>query len=114
MLAKTIDTLIEGREIRLRSGHTHCVFDLHAMFGDLRGGRRREISGEGGDHKKSDGGKKGENQEFFFEEKHNTNTTPTNTKALSSGSRGSSNFTAIGCLAVPLGVDVAVERVDML
>jgi len=35
------------------------------MFGDLRGGRRREISGDGGDHKKSDGGKKGENQEFI-------------------------------------------------
>ena len=43
------------------------------MFSDLRGGRRREISGEGGDHKKSDGGKKGENQEFFLKK----NTTQT-------------------------------------
>jgi hypothetical protein len=86
------------------------------MFGDLRGGQRHEISGEGGDHKKSDGGKKGENQEFFRRKtqyKHNTNSF-TNTKALSSGSRGSSDFTAIGRLAVPLGVDVAVERANML
>ena len=35
------------------------------MFGDLRGGRRCEISGEGGGDKKSDGGEKGGNQDFF-------------------------------------------------
>jgi hypothetical protein len=86
------------------------------MFGDLRGGRRREISGEGGNHKKSDGGEKGGNQDFFrrkTQHKHNTNSFA-NMKALSSGPRGSSNFTTIGHLAVPLGVDVAVERADML
>jgi len=61
-------------------------------------------------------GKKGEIRIFFrrkTQHKHNTNSFA-NTKALSSGPRGSSNFTTIGHLAVPLGVNVAVERADML
>jgi hypothetical protein len=56
-------------------------------------------------------------QHTIFRRKTQHNTTInsfTNTKALSSGSWGWSGFTAILRLAVPLGIDVAVERPDML
>lgn len=86
------------------------------MFGDLRQGRRREIRGDGGIIKSEMARKKGEIRSFFRRKtQHNNNTDAfTKMKALSSGSSGSSGFTAVARRAVGLGVNVAVERADML
>ena len=81
------------------------------MFGGLRG-RQREISGAGGTQKKSDGGKKRGEKRSFVSKKSTSSIT--NTKALSSGSSGSRSFTPLGRRTRAFGVDVEVERFDMI